>query len=257
LTRGSLFAFSSSIVIPTEGGTMRAAVRELGDLFDDVDMHVEPGRNLRAIATWPADDALQEVPLVKGCPDRLGDTYRRSLRAYQARGHSLQYDGIRDGDYIIVDTGKPIQSGSVVLAHVGQSLGVARVSANADGTLDLAPASTDVLPFVRPACEARIVGVLAGVIRKRGFAPRRRIDEPGNIAESVPRITPSLTAPQCTNSTAPAKLTILRGRLGMLERTSASTSNPRLRRALHNEADRVRRLLQTETAALRRLNKQR
>lgn len=216
---------------------MRAAARVLGSAFETVDMRIERGRTLRLVGTLSGNQTLQEVCLLSKLDDRNGDDSRRGIRAFKAHGNGLQHDGVRAGDYIIVDTAKEARPGAIVVAHIAGEPGIARVRRNDDGTLGLTSPRMDTLPLAHPARETEIIGVFAGVIRKRGFVPARKSSAQGAMSSTS---TATLLRP-------PGKVTILRGRLGMLEMTCAATKNPRLRRALRNEANYVRRLLQNET----------
>jgi hypothetical protein len=207
---------------------------------------------------------LHEVSVLSEFDPRSGASLRRGLRAFRAQGNGLQRDGIRDGDCILVDAAKEARPGAIVVAHIDGEPTMARVDRHDDGTLELKLPRVDTLPLARRAHDAEIVGVFAGIIRKRGFAsaPARK---PGFA--SAPTLQPSFAsaptrdAEATTRASAPAatipltppgKLTILHGKLGMLEMTCAATKNPRLRRALRNEANHVRRLLQNETQDGRR-----
>lgn len=216
---------------------MRAAARVLGSAFETVDMRVEKGRSLRLVGTLTGEPTLQEVCLLSELDDRYADEARRSIRAFRAHGNGLQHDGVRDGDYILVDSAREATPGVVVVARIAGEAGIARVRRNDDGTLGLTSPRADTLPLAHAARGTEVIGVFAGIIRKRGFAARKISHE-------------GATAPaSATTSLRPlGKVTILRGKLGMLEMTCAATKNPRLRRALRNEANRVRRLLQNEAA---------
>lgn len=216
---------------------MEAAARALGSAFETVDMRIERGRTLRLVGTLTANQTLQEVCLLSEFDDKYVDDSRRGIRAFKAHGNGLQHDGIRDGDYIIVDTAKETRPGAIVVAHIAGEPRIARVQRNEGGTLGLTSARSDTLPLAHPARETEIIGVFAGVIRKRGFVPTRKSS--GADATSS---TSATTSPRPLGT-----VTILRGKLGMLELTCAATKNPRLRRALRNEAAHVRHLLQNET----------
>ena len=225
---------------------MSAAAHDLGMLFDSVDMRIECGRTLTATDGLTPQGTLREVPLLSSVPNCR---VRTGIRAFRAHGDGLRHDGVRDGDLVIVDAAKPMSRGTVVVASVAGRLAIAQVHRCTAGTVELTPANPDSLPLSQCASETDVVGALAGVIRKRGFASTRStaVADPGSDGgQQGPHGLAVRTRP-------PGKLAILRGRLGMLEMTCASTRNPRLRRALHKEADRVRRLLQNETVIQRPL----
>jgi hypothetical protein len=80
-----------------------------------------------------------------------------------------------------------------------------------------------------PRLKLQILGLFVGIVRRCGFA-RPRLPEP--------------RCPGDRPSRAAASVRLLRGQLGMLEATCATTKNRKLRDALQNEAVRVRRQLQ-------------
>lgn len=219
---------------------MKAAAQVLGSAFESVDMRIEKGRTLRLVGTLTGERTLQEVCLLSELDDRYAHDSRRGIRAFKAHGNGLQHDGVRDGDYIIVDIAKDVRSGVLVVANIDGEPGIARARRNDDGTLGLTSARADTLPLAHPARATEIIGVLVGIIRRRGFAPARK-----STGEDRPSSTSATTTLR-----PPGRMTILRGKLGMLEMTCAATKNPRLRRALRNEANHVRRLLQNEAVTM-------
>lgn len=228
---------------------MTAPARDLGTLFDTVDMRVESGRSLATTETLASEGTLREVPLLSSVPTDRSCRARSGIRAFRAHGDGLRQDGVRDGDLVIVDAAKPMSRGSVVVASIAGRLALARLQRKVGGMVELTPANPESLPLSQSTSETDVVGALAGIIRKRGFGcskanalASRRSDE----REARPDARAAGTRP-------PGKIAILRGRLGMLEMTCAGTNNPRLRRALTKEADRVRRLLQNE-AVMHRAN---
>ena len=226
---------------------MSAPAYDLGTVFESVDMRVESGRTLTATDDVTPQGTLREVPLLSSAASDPSFGVRTGIRAFRAHGDGLRHDGVREGDLVIVDATKPLSRGTVVVASVAGRLAIARVHRNTGGTTELIPANPDDLPLAQRASESDVVGALAGIIRKRGFgsSPSTALaNRPSGDSRPRPNLVNAGTQP-------PGKLAILRGRLGMLERTCASTHNPRLRRALHKEADRVRRLLQNEATVQR------
>jgi Peptidase S24-like len=226
---------------------MTAPARDLGTLFDPVDMRVESGRSLATTETLASQGTLREVPLLSSLPTDRSCRARNGIRAFRAHGDGLRQDGVRDGDLVIVDAAKPMSRGSVVVASIAGRLAIGRMQRKIGGVVELTPANPESLPLSQSTSETDVVGALAGIIRKRGFRSSksnatgsRRPDG----REPRPDVPSAGTRP-------PGKIAILRGRLGMLEMTCAGTDNPRLRRALNKEADRVRLLLQNEAVMQR------
>lgn len=130
------------------------------------------------------------------------------LRAFRVCGRGYAARGLHDGDRLLVDATLEPKADVLVMASMYGRYVLERRSM-----------------LARTPIEAEIVGALVGIIRKRGFIPRG----------------PSEPAPAATVDT---KSRMLAGRLRMLEATRASTRNPRLERALRDEAARVRKQIQ-------------
>jgi hypothetical protein len=206
---------------------MSQAALAFGPTLETVPVAVEKGRPMRTAVVLDSTTTLREIPVFPGPVTSCGRP-ASGVRAFRVEGDELAREGFFDGDYVLVG---PVQqrmrSGTLVLAEA-DGRPVLR-PANAHG----ATGSEDRIPA------ARILGRFLGVIRRRGFADPRSV----LAASASARLTP---LNDC-GSRAPSKVMMLRGRLGMLESTCAETRNPRLQRALRNEAERVRRQLQNET----------
>jgi hypothetical protein len=153
---------------------------------------------------------------VFAAPDSRASSQRGAIRAFRVRGHELGHEGLFDGDYVLVGASSRARNGSVVLAETAAGPVLRRTPLQGD---------------------AKIMGFFLGVIRRRGF---------NDSARRPPRAMSEISPIDGLPGTPPSKTTVLRGQLGMLESTCAGTSNPRLQRALRNEAARVRRQLQNE-----------
>src|SRR5262249_55452227 len=150
------------------------------------------------------------------------------VRAFRVHGDELAGEGFFDGDYILIGAARRSRSSALVLAEANGRSVVRRANAHRW----LGPGGKG-----NPA--ARIKSGFLGVIRKRGF------ENPGSGRSETSSGPMALQG----GKAAPSKLTMLRGRLGMLESTCAGTHNPRLQKALRNEAAKVRRQLQNEAGA--------
>lgn len=200
----------------------------LGPAFQKISVSIAKGRPLRFAGVLRAEPALEEMPVVSAPANRRSLQKSGAIRAFRVRGEELNNDGLFDGDYVLVSDQSRPRAGAVVLVEqqgrpVLQRATMPRPSSSKGTSQD----------------GSRVVGVFLGIIRKRGF---------GGTTERKPPL-PISRAQWTENlpSGPPTKVTLLRGQLGMLESTCADTKNPRLQRALRNEADRVRRQLQNET----------
>ena len=173
--------------------------------------HVEGGRgrtrDLKLTGTLDLAEELLEIQL---SPPPAVTTQHRAgtVRAFVVRNNRLVDSGLKPGDHVLLDGARDLFADPLVLARVagGYRLQIAsRVRAS------------------HP--EAEILGAFIGIIRKQGFAGKSLR-------------TPLRDAPRTREC-------ILQGRLAMLEATCSETHNPRLRRALKNEAENVRRELRT------------
>jgi hypothetical protein len=203
---------------------MSQAALAFGTTFETVPLAVEKGRTMTPAVLLESATALREVPVFPGPASFGGRGLANRVRAFRVQGDELGSEGFFDGDYILVGCDQRARSAALVLAEVDGRHVLRRARPLGRNALDRAIPS------------GRILGTFLGVIRKRGFGEVR-------MSKGVPaRLLPIANV----GAAAPSKVTMLRGRLGMLESTCAETHNPRLQRALRNEAERVRRQLQNE-----------
>ncbi len=97
----------------------------------------------------------------------------RNVFALRVRGTSMIDEGLRDGDYLIVEPRDTAESGQTVVAEVDGAVTVKRLFREKTGRLRLQPANPEMLPLVVSAERVRIVGTVVAVFRRRGFPPRR------------------------------------------------------------------------------------
>lgn len=179
--------------------------------FVQVETKLGASRRIPLEGVLLANEALEEVMLSPplGIAANEGMT---SVRAFLVHNESLSGAGLQRGDYLLVDVARTADRDGLVLARVVGRYTLQRLS---------------LLSSIAQSCD--VVGTFVGIIRRRGFNPRQAI-EPTRLADS--------------DVHPPSRLGILRSQLSMLEETRASTRNPRLRRALRNEAELVRKKLQ-------------
>jgi len=184
-------------------------------------------RSLKVASILRAEPTLVEMSVVPPPTRRESRKAAGTIRAFRVQGDDLNRDGLFEGDYVLVADQTRARAGSIVLAETG-------------GRPLLARATPHGRPFSRGSLrsDSHILGVFLGIIRKRGF---------GTGAERKPRTSgPGRSAKESFSGLPPTRAHLLRSRLVMLESTYADTSNPRLQRALRNEAHLVRRQLQNE-----------
>jgi repressor LexA len=105
---------------------------------------------------FPQDDRLEFDELFGG-PDNF---------ALKVRGQSMIEDHIDDGDYVVIRRQETANNGERVVAMVGNEVTLKRFYREADH-IRLEPANGAMKPIiVGQDAEARILGVLVGVVRK-------------------------------------------------------------------------------------------
>jgi hypothetical protein len=207
---------------------MSEAALALGPLFETVPVAVEKGCSMKPAAVLDATTPLREIPVFPGPVVSRRARCSNAVRAFRVQGDDLVREGLFDGDYVLIGAVHASRPGALVLAESDGRHVLRRTK-----TIGARGHGNSILPP-----PARIIGTFLGVIRRRGFGDV----QPPTGTGSPARLTPV----HDIGNGAPTKVTMLRGRLGMLESTCAETRNPRLQRALRNEAERVRRQLQNE-----------
>jgi repressor LexA len=83
----------------------------------------------------------------------------------RVKGDSMIEDGIRDGDYIIVEGRESADNGETVVALVGSEATVKKFYREADGRIRLQPANAAMQPIMVDSRELAIRGVVVGLMR--------------------------------------------------------------------------------------------
>ncbi len=179
----------------------------------------------------------------------------RRVFALRVRGSSMVDEGIRDGDYLIVEPREAADVGQTVVAEVDGGVTVKRLCREKDGRLRLQPANPEMLPLVVSAERVRIVGVVVGVFRRQGFrAPTPSRPRPAPGAGDGRTLDLTLRVIEQRVGEAEALAAARAGRVGARLRELArnlralrdcylGTTAPRLRAALLREAgELIRRL---------------
>lgn len=119
----------------------------------------------------------------------------KQVFALHVRGNSMIDEGIHDGDYLIVTPRAVADNGQTVVAEIDGCVTVKKYFREPDGQVRLQPANPELLPLRIRGDHVRIIGVVAGVLRKLGFPPQKaraasNVDPPGC---GVPRRPPPAT----------------------------------------------------------------
>lgn len=202
----------------------------LGPAFESVPVSLARSRRLRLAGILRAERTLVEMPVVPAPTSRRSERRAGTIRAFRIQGDELNRDGLFDGDYVLVGDQKRPPAGAVVLAETRGRPVLTRATPH--GRHPSASLSSP---------DSKVLGVFLGIIRKRGFG--------GAAERKRPIAAPRHSSTESFSSAPPTRARLLRSSLVMLESTCAGTSNPRLQRALQNEAELVRRQLQNEPSS--------
>ena len=96
----------------------------------------------------------------------------RKVFALRVRGTSMIDAGIRDGDYLIVEPCDDADDGRTVVAEVDGQVTVKKIYREGE-EIRLQPANPEMLPLRVRGEDVRILGIVAGVMRKFGFGDRK------------------------------------------------------------------------------------
>ena len=83
----------------------------------------------------------------------------------RVKGDSMIEDGIRDGDYIIVEGREAARNGETVVALLGDEATVKRFYRESDGKIRLQPANSAMRPIMVGEGDIAIRGVVVGLMR--------------------------------------------------------------------------------------------
>jgi len=82
------------------------------------------------------------------------------------RGESMIDEGIRDGDYIVVEGREAANNGETVVALIGNEATVKKYFREADGKIRLQPANAAMEPIYASEEDLTIRGVVVGLLRR-------------------------------------------------------------------------------------------
>ncbi len=83
----------------------------------------------------------------------------------RVKGDSMIEDGIRDGDYIIVEGREVADNGETVVALIGDEATVKKFYRETDGRVRLQPANAAMEPILASPADVTIRGVVVGLMR--------------------------------------------------------------------------------------------
>jgi repressor LexA len=83
----------------------------------------------------------------------------------RVKGDSMIEDGIRDGDYIIVESRESAANGETVVALIGNEATVKKFYREPEGKIRLQPANSAMEPIMVSADDLMIRGVVVGLMR--------------------------------------------------------------------------------------------
>ena len=116
----------------------------------------------RVVAGQPIE-AIEEREVIAVPEDMVG---HGECFVLQVRGDSMIDEGIRNGDYVVLEKRQRPQNGSVVVALIeGQEATLKKFYKEGD-TVRLQPANQTLKPFSLPAEKVRVQGVVVGLLRK-------------------------------------------------------------------------------------------
>jgi len=116
-----------------------------------------------------AGEPYEAAPLDEtlGVPATLWSGKR--VFALRVRGHSMIDEGIHHGDYLIVEPRSTAENGQTVVAEIDGCVTVKKYHRDPGGQVRLQPANPEMLPLIIRGEQIRIIGVVAGILRKFGF----------------------------------------------------------------------------------------
>jgi len=91
---------------------------------------------------------------------------RDNTYCLRVRGESMVEEGIRDGDYIIVEGRDSATNGETVVALINNEATVKKFYREQDGRIRLQPANAAMLPIFASEGDVQVRGVVVGLMRR-------------------------------------------------------------------------------------------
>jgi repressor LexA len=109
-----------------------------------------------------------ESPEVPGRLDVPAELVRRPEQSYvlRVRGDSMIEEQIRDGDYVVVETGSEARDGETVVALLRGEEATLKKLRRRGRTVQLLPANPDIAVIEAPASQVQIRGVVRALVRR-------------------------------------------------------------------------------------------
>lgn len=191
--------------------------------FEQVPLKISCPKQVPVAGVLEAQDDLEEMPVL-GESHPLREGCER-VRAFRVR-RDIPSVGLQAGDCLLVQP-KRVAPDELAVVSIDGGLSVRRVVARFGERLAFEPAC----PLgVTP----RVIGGFAGILRRRSGSHTSAFGQRETSRGAERQLSDRVRA--------------LKGSLGMVESTCAETANPRLKRALRHEAEKIRRQLQSEAA---------
>jgi repressor LexA len=125
----------------------------------------------------------------------------KQVFALRVRGRSMIDEGIQHGDYLIVEPRAVAENGQTVVADIDGCVTVKKYYREPGGQIRLQPANPEMLPLRISGDHVRIIGVVAGIVRKFGFDRTRLQPGAADTAQPArPASTPRRAAARETDS---------------------------------------------------------
>src|SRR5438093_8166670 len=118
--------------------------------WESVRVETGPGLVVPFLGEVAAGRPFQACPVAGAIELPAGLWNGRKVFALRVRGTSMIDEGIRDGDYLIVEPRDGFDNGQTVVAEVDGGVTVKRLFREAEGRVRLQPANTEMLALVVP-----------------------------------------------------------------------------------------------------------
>lgn len=120
-------------------------------------------RLLGSVAAGMPIEAVEDQDTIS-VPDEF--VRRENTFCLRVRGDSMVDEGIRDGDYIIVEERQTASNGETVVALVGNEATVKKFYRQSDGRVRLQPANSTMQPILVGEGDLKVRGVVVGLLRR-------------------------------------------------------------------------------------------
>lgn len=138
-----------------------------GRSIEIVPMQTElPGIELPLLGTVAAGEPIEAVETRETISVPADLVRGESNYVLRVRGDSMIDEGIRDGDFVIVEERQTAENGETVIALVGGTEATVKKFFRENGRIRLVPANSEMEPIVVTETELRVQGVVIGLIRK-------------------------------------------------------------------------------------------